>query len=102
MIIIYITCSNKNEAKKIGRALIKERLAGCINIFPIEAIYWWKNRITEDREVVLIVKTFEKNFQKVEKLVKKLHSYETPCILSIPVKKVGKDYLGWMKKEIKS
>ena len=99
MILIYITFPNKQEAKKIGRILIEKRLAGCVNMFPVEAIYQWKGKITEEKEVVLIAKTFEKNFSKIEKLVKKLHSYETPCILAIPVNKVSKNYLNWIKKE---
>ncbi len=100
MILVYIVCSNKAEAKKIGRVLIEKRLAGCVNMFPVEAIYWWQKKITEEKEVVLIVKTFEKNFKKIEKLVKKLHSYTTPCIFSIPIEKVNKNYLNWLKKEI--
>ena len=101
MILIYITCPNKKEAKKIGQALVEKRLAGCVNIFPIEAIYWWEGKITEDKEFVLIVKTFEKNFSKIEKLVRKLHSYEIPCIISIPVERVNNSYLGWIRGEIK-
>ncbi len=101
MILIYITCPNKNEAKKIGLALIKERWAGCINIFPIESIYKWKCKLVNDKEFVLIVKTFEKNFSKIEKLVRKLHSYEIPCIISIPVERVNNSYLGWIRGEIK-
>lgn len=101
MILIYITFPNKKEAKKIGRALIKERLADCINIFPIDSIYHWQGKITEDKEMVLIVKTFEKNFSEIEKIVKKLHSYKIPCIFSISAERVSRDYLGWIKKEIK-
>ena len=99
MILIYITFPNKKEAKKIGRILIEKRLAGCVNIFPIGAIYWWQKKVVKEKEVALIVKTFEKNFGKIEKLVKKMHSYKTPCILSIPVEKVSKNYLQWIKKE---
>lgn len=101
MIFIYITCKNKKEAEKIGLSLIKKRLAGCCNIFPIESIYWWDRKITEDREVVLIAKTLKKNFKKVEKEVKRLHSYELPCILEIPIRKGSSEYLNWLKKEIK-
>lgn len=100
VIIIYITCPNRTEAKRIGRVLVEKRLAGCVNIFPVEVIYWWQKKITEEKEVVLIVKTFAKNFTKIEKLVKKLHSYEIPCILAIPIEKVSKSYFNWLKKEI--
>jgi len=101
MIFVYIICQNKKEAKKIGLALIKKRLAACCNIFPIESIYWWKRKIVKDKEVVLIVKTLKRNFKKIEKEVKKLHSYTTPCILEIPIKRVNLGYLNWLKKEIK-
>ena len=101
MIFIYITCKNKKEAKKIGLDLIKKRLAGCCNIFPIESIYWWRGKLVKDKEVVLIVKTLKKNFQRIEKEVKKLHSYTLPCILEIPVTQVNKNFLNWLKKEVK-
>jgi len=100
MVLIYITCKNKKEAKKIGLVLIKKRLTACCNIFPIESIYWWHNKIINDREVVLIVKTLEKNFRKIEKEVKKLHSYTVPCILEIPIKKTNQDYLNWLRREV--
>ena len=101
MIFIYITCPNKREAKKIGIVLVKKRLAACCNIFPIESIYWWQKRIVKDKEVVLIVKTLKKNFKKVKKEVKKLHSYELPCILEIPIRGGSKDFLNWLEKEVK-
>lgn len=101
MIFIYITCANKKEAKKIGLTLVKKRLAACCNIFPIESIYWWQKKIVKDKEVILIVKTLKKNFKKIEKEVKKLHSYTVPCILEIPIKGGNLKYLYWLKKEIK-
>lgn len=100
MIFIYITCKNKKEAKKIGLVLIKKRLAACCNIFPIESIYWWEDKIVKDREVVLIVKTLKKNFKKIEKEVKRLHSYTVPCILEILIKRGNSEYLNWLKREI--
>lgn len=101
MVLIYITCKNKKEAKDIGFALVKNRLAACCNIFPIESIYWWQNKIVQGREVVLIAKTLKKNFEKIEKKVKKLHSYEAPCILEIPIKEGNLEYLNWLRKEIR-
>ena len=101
MIFVYIICQNKKEAKKIGLTLVKKRLAACCNIFPIESFYRWQKKIVKDKEVVLIVKTLKRNFKKIEKEVKKLHSYTTPCILEIPIKRVNLGYLNWLKKEIK-
>lgn len=100
MILIYITCKNKAEAKKIGLALIKRRLTACCNIFPIASIYWWKGKVIKDKEAILIVKTLKRNFQEIEREVKKLHSYTVPCILEIPVRKANRKYLSWLKKEL--
>ena len=101
MIFVYIACKNKKEARRIGLYLVKKRLAACCNIFPIESIYWWKGKIEQAKEAVLIVKTLEKNFEKVEKEVKKLHSYAAPCILEIPIARANQDFLNWLKEEIK-
>ena len=100
MIFIYITCKDKKEAKKIGFSLVKNKLASCVNIFPIESIYRWQGKIVQEKEAVLIVKTLKKNFKKIEKEVKKLHSYSLPCILEIPIKRGNKEYLEWLRREM--
>lgn len=97
MIFIYITCKNKKEAQKIAKTLVKEKLAACVGYFPIESIYRWKGKIVDDREFALLIKTLKKNFTKVEKHVKELHSYQIPCICAIPVYNMNKEYLGWVK-----
>lgn len=101
MIFIYITCKNKEEAKKIGLYLVKKRLVVCCNIFPVESISWWRSEIVKSREAVLIVKTLKKNFKEVEKEAKRLHSYTVPCILEIPIGQASQDFLNWLEKEIK-
>jgi len=100
MIFIYITCKNKKEAERIGLRLVKKRLAGCCNIFPIESMYWWKGEIVKSREVVLIAKTLKKKFERIKKEVERLHSYTVPCILEIPVGRGNKNYLKWLEKEV--
>ena len=99
MIFVYIVCKDKNEAKRIGLELVEKKLAGCCNIFPIEAIYRWKGRIVQSKETVLIAKSLNKNFGIIKKEVEKLHSYTTPCILEIPIKNVNSKYLDWLKAE---
>jgi periplasmic divalent cation tolerance protein len=101
MILIYITCKDKKEAKKIGLYLVKQRMAACCNIFPIKSIYHWEKKVVFGKETVLIVKTLESNFNQIEKEVRKLHSYTVPCILKIPIKVGNKEYLEWLEKEVK-
>lgn len=101
MIFVYLTCKNRKEAQKIGQILIKEELAACVNFWPIESIYKWQGKIVQDKEIALIVKTLERNFDKIEKRVKELHSYQTPCIVALPVNKINQKYFNWLKGELK-
>jgi len=82
-------------------SLVKKRLATCCNIFPIESIYWWQEKIVKDKEAALIVKTLKKNFGKIEREIKKLHSYTVPCILEILINKGNKEYLNWLEREVR-
>ena len=101
-VFIYITAKNKKEAEAIGRFLVKERLAACVNIIDkIESIYWWEGKIQEDKEVILIAKTKENLTDKLIKAVKQIHSYDCPCIIVLPIVGGNKDYFDWIKKETK-
>jgi periplasmic divalent cation tolerance protein len=98
---VYITTSGKEESRNIGKTLVEEKLAACVNIIPsIESIYLWKGRIEEDEESLLIVKTKADNIDKIIKRVKEIHSYETPAILAIPILEGSKDYLDYLDSEM--
>ena len=100
MALAYITCKDKKEAERISLHLLRKRLIACANIFPIKSIYWWKGKIVKDKENVIIAKTSNKNFKKLESEVKKIHSYEIPCILRITAT-ANKEYQEWMNKEMR-
>lgn len=97
MMFIYTTCPNIKEAQKIATTLLRARLVACTNWWPIHSSYWWKGKVEREKEVALILKTQEKNFKKVEAMIKKLHSYSVPCIVGWKVDKVSSDYLKWLK-----
>ncbi|MFH0755195.1 MAG: divalent-cation tolerance protein CutA [bacterium] len=99
-IIIYITYPNLKTAKKIVASLMESRLIACGNFFPIQNTYWWKGKIENSKEVVSIVKTKTKNWEKVKSIVIKLHSYETPCIIKMVVS-ANDDYESWINKEVR-
>jgi periplasmic divalent cation tolerance protein len=94
--IVYITAGNTDEAKMIARELVEMRLAACANIFPISSIYRWKNNIEEAEEFVILVKTKSSRVKDIEKKVKKMHSYEVPCIVSFRMDEGSADYLNWI------
>jgi len=100
MISVYITCKDEKEAAKISEHLLKKRLIACSNIFPIKSMYWWKEKITKDNEIVMLAKTSDKNYEKIKKEVKKLHSYDIPCILKYDID-ANKEYKEWVEKETK-
>lgn len=102
-IFVYITTSCSDESHKIGKILVEERLAACANIFPeIASIYQWDGKLCESKESVLILKTRSNLFQKVEAHVRSVHSYETPCIVALPIVSGSKEYIDWISKETKS
>ena len=99
-IVIFITAPSKNEAEKIGKALVEKKLAACVNIIKdIRSIFFWKGKLSDEKEVLLIAKSKTKNFEKIEKEVKKLHSYEVPEIIGLPILMGSEDYLDWVEKE---
>lgn len=100
MTIIYITCKDIKEAKKISKHLLNKRIIACANIHPIESMYWWKGKIVEELETVIIAKSSSKNFNKIKEEVKKIHSYEIPCILKID-SEANEGYDEWVRKEIR-
>ena len=100
--LVYITTKDKDEARRIGKELVKTRLAACVNIIDtMNSMYWWEGKIQDDQEVILIAKTRQSLVKKLIKKVKSIHSYSTPCIVSLPILDGNKDYLDWLKKETK-
>ena len=100
ILFAYVTCASIVEAKKIGRACVEGRLAACANIFPImHTIYRWKDAVEEADEVVLILKTDARHFDPLSDQVRKLHSYDVPCIAGLPVEKMNPAYKAWLLAE---
>ena len=94
---VYITAKDEAEARKIGQALVQEKLAACVNYFPIKSIYRWKGKVEESGEVALIAKTRAELVDRVIQMVKELHSYEIPCTESWIIEKGDPDCLAWIK-----
>ena len=100
MTLIYITCKDEDEAVKISKRLLNKKLIACSNIHPIRSMYWWDNKIQDEKEFVLIAKTKEKNYENIKEEVIKIHSYEVPCILKIDAE-ANESYNKWVNAEVK-
>lgn len=97
---IYVTCESQDQAKMIAQTIVEQRLAACANILPgMETIYWWKGKMEEGHEAVLIFKTASNLVDQLIEAVKRLHSYEVPCVIALPVEKGNPDYLRWIAEE---
>lgn len=100
--VIFITCANKEEAEKIAAALVKNRLAACVNIAKnIESVFWWQGKIDIAKEALLIVKSKKSKLAKIIKLVKSIHSYDVPEIIALPIIGGDKSYLDWIDESIR-
>jgi periplasmic divalent cation tolerance protein len=101
MRIVYITAKDSQSAKKISKFLLKKKLIACANIFPIESMYSWQGKIEEVKEYVILCKTTDSGFEKVEKAVNEMHGYDVPAIYSWKADKVNKKYSDWINGEVK-
>jgi periplasmic divalent cation tolerance protein len=101
-IIVLVTCGSEEEALKIANALVESRLAACVNLVaPIRSIYRWEERIWDEKEWLLVIKTQKDRFEEVEKKVKSLHSYSVPEIVSLPIVEGSSSYLNWISENTK-
>lgn len=99
---IYMTAGNKAEAKKIGQELVTSRLAACVNILDnMNSIYRWQGEIQDDTEAVLIAKTTKNLVPQLIEKVKSLHSYDCPCIVSLPILDGYPLFLEWIEDQVK-
>lgn len=98
---IYITTEDKEEAKRVASPLIEEGLAACANIIPgMNSVFYWEGEVQSEEECILIVKTEESMNEKVMDRVRQLHSYDTPCILVLPVKDGNEDFVSWVQDQV--
>ena len=99
--MIYITAGSKDEAVMIGKALINAKLAACVNIIEnMTSMYIWDGKLQDDRETILIAKTKQERVPDLIEKVKSLHSYDCPCIVSLPVSDGNPAFLNWIANEI--
>jgi len=96
---IYVTAKSDNEAKAIARALIEKKLIACANLFPITSLYYWDNELQDDAEIAIIMKTRSNLVDSVINELKKIHSYDVPCIVSWPIANGNSEYLAWVEQE---
>ncbi|MBI3291954.1 MAG: divalent-cation tolerance protein CutA [Elusimicrobia bacterium] len=101
-VVVFVTASSQEEANTIGHALVKDKLAACVNLVPgIHSTYWWQGKIESSQETLLIVKTFNRLVPRLITRVKALHSYTVPEVIACPIVGGNRAYLQWIEESLK-
>jgi len=102
-IVVLVTCGSAKEARKIGRAVVQRRYAACASVLqaPVRSIYCWKGNVESAAEFLIILKTSRARFAALEREVRRLHSYDLPEIIALPVEKGSRAYLQWVGASLK-
>jgi periplasmic divalent cation tolerance protein len=96
-LLVLCSFSDITEAKSCATELVKQNLAGCVNLITgVTSIYQWEGELREDSECLLVIKTTHVNYENVESFLKTNHSYEVPEIIAVPIIKGSADYLNWL------
>ncbi|MGB8521897.1 MAG: divalent-cation tolerance protein CutA, partial [Candidatus Acidiferrales bacterium] len=102
-IVVLVACGSAKEARKIARKVVEQRLAACANIVtaPVQSVYRWKGRVESAKEFLLIIKTTQARFAKLKAEVKRLHSYDVPEIIALPVAHGAAAYFAWISDSVR-
>ena len=97
VVVVFVTTSSPQEARRIGRKLVEGRVAACVNIVPsVHSIFQWDGKISTERETLMVIKTQVRRFEGLSAVVRKHHSYQVPEIIALPVTRGSCDYLKWI------
>src|ERR1039457_3237232 len=100
-IVVLSTCATQEEAEKLARILVEERLAACVNVIPkIRSYYRWKGGVQSAEECQLVIKSSRPRFVALRKAIEKLHSYKVPEIISLQVVEGADPYMNWLEESL--
>jgi periplasmic divalent cation tolerance protein len=101
-IVVFSTCGSQEEAETLARRLLEARVAACVNVITqIRSYYWWKGKIEEAGEYLLVIKTSRDVFERVRTVLEGAHSYELPEVLALAVIEGSPNYLAWLDGELR-
>jgi periplasmic divalent cation tolerance protein len=100
-VLILVTTGARDDAERIGEALVVEHLAACCSVVPtVHSIYYWDNQLQREHEALLLVKTLESNAQAVQEFVLTHHEYALPEIIQVPIEGGSSAYLSWLESQV--
>lgn len=100
LIIIMTTVNTKEQSDEIIKAVLDKKYVACVQTREIESHYVWDNELCHDKEILIWLKTEDRMYGKIEQLLKDIHPYEVPEIISVPIENVSDGYMNWVKESI--
>lgn len=102
-IVVLSTCASAEEAERLARRVVDERLAACVNVLsPVRSFYRWKGAVEDSAEWLLIIKTMRDKFDALRAALESAHTYEVPEVIAIPIVEGLPNYLSWIERELQS
>lgn len=96
--LVLTTVSTKEKAAEIAKKLVENKLAACVNVLPsVSSVYFWDGKICQDEELLLVIKTQNKHFERLKQAIIETHDYELPEIIEIPIANGYDKYLKWIE-----
>jgi periplasmic divalent cation tolerance protein len=100
-LLVFCTCGDRSEARRIAGTLVEERLAACVNIIGgVQSVFRWEGQVSEAEEVQLLIKTVPQRYPAVQKRIAELHSYDTPEIFAVSIADGSEKYLRWLQEQV--
>ncbi len=102
-IVVFVTVGKAEEAETLARSLVEKRLVACANMIQgVSSWYWWEGQVTQDQEVLLMLKTSRERFHELEREVQRLHSYAVPEVIALQIVEGAANYLNWIEESLKN
>ncbi|MGH9935387.1 MAG: divalent-cation tolerance protein CutA [Blastocatellia bacterium] len=102
-LVVLTTVEKQEDGERLARLLVKSELAACVQILaPMTSIYRWQGKVEQASEVLLLIKTTQAAYPRLEAAIKENHPYQTPEIIALPVEAGSGEYLGWLADSVKS
>lgn len=102
-IVVLVTCGSKKEAERLAKTVVRKRLAACVNLMAsgVKSVYRWKGQVETAVEALMLIKTTRRKFGALESEIRRLHGYDTPEIIALPIVAGSEAYLSWVRNSVK-
>jgi periplasmic divalent cation tolerance protein len=100
MVFIHTTCATEEEAENLSNLIISKEIGACVHYWPIKSMYNWKGELKKTEEIMMVIVTFEPKLEEINDLISQHHSYSTPMIAGVDVRRINRAYKEWMMEKI--